>query len=359
MVTTLRRPGPLIVIPMCTFIVAACAYVVASAQQTTYSAEALGVINPSPQLTPDQANRLAVTYALLIPKDAAIVRHVAASLGRPASEVGRSITVSNDRDTSVLRIGYRAPTAGNARAGALAVLLSLTGGHPASANIAPRSVGVVLPPKRASASKSVTGTVAVSTLLGIALGALLMLALKRSDPRVDDVDDVAAHTDCPVSSFDVLSDTGARAILERWKALAGMARVDVALLPVSEGVKPDLGRIAVRFAHAEEVEASFELVEDVRCVVRTFKRTASESVLIPGGVPGGDSGGEALAMACDVTVLVVQRGARRSEVRGAVDVLREFGVAPVWAILIQGRADGALEETSHGRRPNLPARQLA
>jgi hypothetical protein len=41
-----------------------------------------------------------------------------------------------------------------------------------------------------------------------------------------------------------------------------------------------------------------------------------------------------------VTVLVVTRGTRRVDLRRALDVLRRFGVHPVWAILVSRESVG-------------------
>jgi capsular polysaccharide biosynthesis protein len=353
--TILRRPGRLLLIPMCAFIVGTCAYVVASAKDTTYSADALAVVNPSPQLTADQAKGLAVTYAVLIPNDAAIVRQVATSLGTTPESVQGRISAFNTPETAVLRLGYRGASASSARAGALAVLLSLTGGHPASPNITPRSVGVIQAPQGARTSKRVTSSAAIGALLGTALGVLLMVALQRVDPRVDSAEDVSAYAGCPVSSFSGLSDAGARALVERWEALGGRSGITVALVPVTDGLGPHLRRVALVFSRAGQVEETVAGGDTSRAVVRTFHPRVAESVLLPGSVPG-DRSGEALAMASDVTVLVVQRGTRRSDVRRAVEILREFGVDPVWAILLPAHDDAGQEATAASPPPNVPAR---
>jgi capsular polysaccharide biosynthesis protein len=361
--TILRRPSRLLAIPMCAFIVGTCAYVVASAKETAYSAEALAVVNPNAQLTADQAKGLAVTYAVLIPHDAAIVRQVATSLGTRPERVEGRISAFNTPDTAVLRVGYRGTSASSARAGALAVLLSLTGGHPASPNITPRSIGVVQAPERGATSKRVTSSVAIGALLGVALGVLLMVALQRVDPRVDSAEDMSAYAGCPVSVFGGLSNSGARALMERWEALAGRSRITVALVPVTDGLGRHLRRVALVFSRAGQVQETVASGDGSGTVARTFQPRAAESVLIPGGVPGADSG-EALAMASDVTVLVVQRGTRRSDVRGAVEVLREFGVDPVWAILLSVQDDAgprpaAPRPAAASPLPTVPARQPA
>jgi capsular polysaccharide biosynthesis protein len=350
----LRRPGNAGVIALCAITVAILAYLVASARSTTYSAEALGVVHQSSSLTPDQANRLAVTYASLIPKDAAIRRRVAAAVETTPGEVGRRLSVFNDSTTALLRIDYRGTSADDALAGARATLRSLAGPNPTSANIAPGSIGVVQLPTRASGSKNVKSSVVVGVLLGLGLGALLVIALQRGDPRIEDTDELTAQLGCPASAFEPLSDIGARALVERWRVLAGRPGLQVvALLPVREGMEEQLRDVALRLADAEESVEPLALAPGAHPEesLDDFGRATSTNggsqrpgparqlVLVAGHVPGDESGGEALAMMCDLTVLVVPQGLRRSEIEAAVGVLEKFGARPAWVIMVGARAE--------------------
>jgi capsular polysaccharide biosynthesis protein len=394
--STLRRPGNAGVMLVCAVAVAMLAYFVAAARSTTYKAEALGVVVPSTSLTPDQANRLAVTYASLIPKDGAIRRRVAAALETTPADAGSRISVVNDSETSLLRVRYRGMSAEDAVAGARAGLLSLTGGNPVSPNIAPRSVGVVQFPARATASKNVTSSVVVGVLLGLGLGALLVIALERGDPRIEDADELEGFLGCPVSAFEPLSDVGVHALVDRWRVIAGETAIRVALLPAREGFDREVRHVTLRLAKAEDGAEPLALGpwEDPETSLGPYeaatngngrkdsanansRRATSERsprrakhpdrhlTLVAGHVPGEKRGGEALAMLCDVTVLVVPRRIRRSEVESAVSVLAQFGARPSWMILVGRVADAEpLRPAKHepaapalpkaGERPAIP-----
>ena len=379
MLSTLRRPGSAGVILVCAVAVAMLAYFVATARSTTYKAEGLGVVVASASLTPDQANRLAVTYASLIPKDGAIRRRVAAALDITPADAGRRMSVVNDSETSLLRVRYRGTTAEDAVIGARTALLSLTGGNPVSPNIAPRSVGVVQFPGRVTASKNVTSSVVVGVLLGLGLGALLVIALERGDPRIEDADELEAFLGCPVSSFEPLSDVGVQALIDRWRVIAGEIAIRVALLPARDGFEREVREVTLRLAKAEDGAEPLALgprddpegslgpyeasangngrkesasADSRRSTPERSGRRAKQPdrhlTLIAGHVPGEKGGGEALAMLCDLTVLVVPRRIRRSEVESAVGVLAKFGARPSWMILVGGVAD------AEPRRPARP-----
>src|SRR4051794_11665409 len=104
----LRRRGWLLAIT--TIAGAACAYAVGAVRRAESPAEAGGVVSADAQLTPDQANRLAITYAGLIPNDEAIAVTAARALGTTPAEVSRRLSVFNDLNTALLRIDYRATT---------------------------------------------------------------------------------------------------------------------------------------------------------------------------------------------------------------------------------------------------------
>jgi hypothetical protein len=332
--SVLRRRGWLLI--AATVAVAGCAYLIASARGITHSAEGVAVVAANTRLTPDQANRLAVTYAVLIPKDEATAERVAGALGTTTTQVQRRLTVFNPPNTAVLQIDYDGTSARNARAGVAAVLLAISGASPASPNIAPRSVGVVRYPQRASSSSGVKTLVPIGLILGLALGALLLAAWERADPRIDDVDDLAGEAGCPASTLEAISDSGATALIARWAALGPRASARVALVPVTRGVERRLQEVARRLARGQPTGAGAEH--------RTRQPWAGDVSLILGSVPEGGFAGEMLAMNCDLTVLVVNKGTRRIVLRTALDVLSKFGIAPAWAIFITRREGSVPEE---------------
>ena len=87
MLTALQRRGWVLLVAV--VVAATCAYLVASRQSETYTAESTAVVAAARHslLTSDQADTLAGTYAVLIPKDTAILGAVATALGTSESDV--------------------------------------------------------------------------------------------------------------------------------------------------------------------------------------------------------------------------------------------------------------------------------
>jgi capsular polysaccharide biosynthesis protein len=332
----LRRRGWIVV--LAAVVVTVVSYLVGSHRRGTYSAEAVAVVAANRVLTPDQANRLAVTDAGLIPTDTAIADAVARSLGTTRSDVLDRISAFNDPGTALLRIRYRGTSSENALAGARAVAFSISGTRPASPNIAPRTISIVRIPNGTSSSKAVGTLVVIGAVLGLALGALLLVAWERTDPRVDDLDDLGTEVRCPTSSTHNLSNAAATALLERWRELGGASGTSVALLPASTHFEELVPNLAWRLAAADNTgqtaAASDGPALPVDGVPTTPHRATVGPTLFVGGVPGGRSAGQGVALACDLTVLVAEEGTRRKDVRQALDVLREYGIVPAWAILV-------------------------
>jgi capsular polysaccharide biosynthesis protein len=321
----LRRRGWLLVVT--TAFVAVCAYLVGSARPAAYSAEAVGVVPANVQLTPDQANRLALTYAGLIPNDQSIARTAARVLRTTPADVKRRVSAFNDLNTALVRIDYRATSPQGARTGAATVLDAISGPHPVSGNIAPNSISVVAEPAKASSSRSGKTLAAVGVILGLALGALLIFTWERMDPRIDDVSQLSGELGCPASSFEAISDPSTAALLERWKSLARQPlaprpQLRVALLPVTSSAERKLPMVAERLSRglADRTGA--------------MSRGDAARVLVESGGLGDGSVDVGVAMSADVTIMVVERGTPRAAVRETASILHTFGIAPAWAILM-------------------------
>lgn len=332
MLSTLRRRGWLLGVT--TAMVAVCAYLVGSMRPATYSAEAVGVVTANTQLTPDQANQLAITYAGLIPTDQAIAAAAARSLRTTPSDVTKRLSTFNDLNTALLRIDYRATSADGARAGAAAVLDAIAGPHPVSRNIAPKSIGVVAAPTKASSSQSLKALVAVGSILGLALGGLLIVAWERMDPRIDELTQLSSELGCPASSFQGLSDPSTAALLERWKELsrqplARRPQLRVALLPVTPRARRHLHVVTEKLLPGLAYQSVAPTADRASCVLLQL------GVLTEGSADVG------VAMSCDITVLVVERGTPRATLRNTASILHTFGIAPAWAILIEPGEESA------------------
>ncbi len=346
MLRALRRRGWVLLVAVA--VAATCAYLVASTRGKTYTAESIAVVAasgaPRSAVTPDQANLLATTYAVLIPKDTAILRSVATTLGTSESDVQQRISVFNTTGTALLTIDYRGTSAANSIAGAVAALQAIAGTHPASPNIIPGSVGAVHAPTTAASSSGVAVLVSLGAIVGIALGLLLMVVWERVDPRIDRPEDLSQEVGSPTSPASVISQPGVRALIARWKTLSDHGPSRIALVPVTADVQADLPKVAHMFSQVQGNGNG-----EVPWCTRTRDNgadgeelTASNGngapAVIACEVPSSDLTALQPIMGCDLVVLVVRRGTSRATLREQLESLTEFGVSPKWAIFLGTRA---------------------
>ena len=346
MLRVLRRRGWVLLVAIVVTTVSA--YVVGSKHGETYTAESTAVVNATPHslLTPDQANTLADTYAVLIPKDSAILRAVGTALGTSVSDVQDRLSVLNTPGTAVLVIDYKGTSAANSITGAAAILKAIAGDYPVSPNIIPGSVGAVRTPTEASVSRGVAVLVTIGAILGVALGLLLMVAWERVDPRIDRPEDLSQEVGSPTSPVSAISQSGVNALAARWKTLAEHVPSRIALVPVTADVQPDLPKVARRFS---QVQWNGGQVQGNGAVAPWWTRTGnhvadSEDYTQPIGsgtpavitcqVPSADLTALQSIMDCDLVVLVARKGTPRAALRELLDSLTEFGVSPKWAIFL-------------------------
>jgi capsular polysaccharide biosynthesis protein len=330
MLRALRRRGWVVAL---TVVVAALfAYVVASTRAPKYTAEGVAVVAAGARLTPDQANGLAITDAVLIPKDDTIAAYVARSLGTTVKQVRDRLGIFNDATTAILRIRYTGRSAAAAREGATAALHAIAGPHPVSRNIAPSSIQVVRFPATPTGVKGVSTLVVIGLIVGLALGFLLLAAWERTDPRIDDVDELAAAAAAPTTSFDSLSESGAAALLERWRKLAGRETMSVAFVPATARLEQNLEDLVALLAFSDE-----STIVSTRPPTHSDSPRGDETSFVVGGVPGGAQAGEGVALQSDLTVLVVEHGTRRADLTQALEALHRFGIHPDWTMLVSKR----------------------
>lgn len=352
MLRALRRRGWVLLVAI--LVTTGCAYVVASKHGETYTAESTAVVSASPHslLTPDQANTLATTYAVLVPKDSAILRSVATRLDTSVSDVQDRLSVFNTTGTALLVIDYQGTSAANSIAGATAALNAIAGDYPVSPNIIPGSVGAVRTPTEASSSKGVTVLVALGAILGVALGLLLMVVWERVDPRIDRPEDLSQEVGSPTSPVSAMSQSGVNALVARWRALADHGPSRIALVPVTADVQADLPKVALRLS---QVQLNASQVQGNGAVAPWWTRTGghvteSEDLTRPIGtgapaviacqVPSADLAALQSIMDCDLVVLVARRGTPRATLRELLYSLNEFGVSPKWSIFLGTRTEG-------------------
>jgi len=357
MLRALQRRGWVLLVAI--LVTTACAYVVASKHGETYTAESTAVVSAgnSPQsvVTPDQADLLANTYAVLIPKDAVILRAVATRLGTSVSDVQKRLSVFNTTGTALLALDYRGTSAANAIAGAADALRAIAGDYPVSPNIIPGSIGAVQTPTKASASSGRAVLVTLGVILGVALGLLLMVVWERADPRIDRPEDLSQEVGSPTSPVSAISQSGVNALIARWTDLAEREPSRIALVPVTADVQADLPKVALRFSQVHENGATAPRWTRTRDHVANGEDATrpvgiGTPVVIACELPSADLTALQPIMDCDLVVLVARRGTPRAVLRELLDSLTEFGISPKWAIFLSRRTVGLLgEATAPGR----------
>ena len=351
MLRALRRRGWVLLLAV--VVATVCAYIVASMRGETYTAEGTGVVAATPHslLTPDQAITLANTYAVLIPKDTAILRAVATAVRTSESDAQSRLSVFSTTGTALLTIDYRGTSAANAVAGAGAALKAVAGDFPVSPNIIPGSVGAVRVPTEASASRGVAVLVAIGAILGVVLGALLIAMWERVDPRIDRPEDLSQEVGSPTSLVSAISQSGVNTLVARWKVLADHGPSRIALVPVTADVQAELPKVALRLSQVQVNGSQFQGNGGSSGGNGTREEIAgSEELTQPAGnvipamivceVPSGDLTALQSIMDCDLVVLVARSGTPRAALRESLDSLSEFGVSPKWAIFLGTSAPG-------------------
>lgn len=189
----LRRGWVVALAAVATGLIAA---LIATANPPMYASRAVFVV---PAVTdadvapgrPDQAARLASTYAIVIPADDVLVGAVAEEVGLSADRVRERTTVTNEDATGVIYVLAEAPTESGAVALAQAWDNALTGSE-GTGQVAAGSVLAVSVPQAASEQSGVQPVPAgiVGALVGALIGGLGLWAWSRSRSRLETADDV-------------------------------------------------------------------------------------------------------------------------------------------------------------------------
>ncbi|MGH2859561.1 MAG: hypothetical protein ACRDMJ_18970 [Solirubrobacteraceae bacterium] len=316
---------------------------------------------PVEGINPDDAQHLATTYAGLIPADQGLLSTIGRATGQSSSTVSQNLSVVNTQSTSLLQISYQAQSQRLAAIGAAMAARSIAGAKPHAAGIVPGSIQLVsvpaTPAAATSASSSSAKPVAIGAAVGLLLGIVLLIGWERSDPRIVDARGLSTHLGCPATPVERLSPEAARALLERWRSAADSVPARVAVLSAdgraaadAEGLIGTLldagGEQVMRIDAREGLDldrfgaAEWPGVDDRVAVL-----------LVDPGPADGEGPGEAVALSCDLTVVVIRSGVRAAAVRRLADELGSFGIVPAWALLSRA---GAPARTA---RPTRPAQE--
>jgi capsular exopolysaccharide synthesis family protein len=173
---------------------------VASSHPGSYTASMVFVVKSTPdsQISPDGAQRLASTYAALLLNDDSTAAEIGRAVKRQPGDVQGRLTAVNPVNTALVRVTYEGRSKSEALTGMAALQRAMTGQRPASPAVRPLSVlpvqaANVTPPSNASVS------IILAAMFGLCAGAVLVIALERSDVRIDDASILAERIpDIPV-----------------------------------------------------------------------------------------------------------------------------------------------------------------
>jgi capsular polysaccharide biosynthesis protein len=360
----LRRGG---IVLLAVALVPLAAYLVTSGLHRSYTAEALVVVpsgaGPKGPGNAQEATKLAVTYAAVIPQDDRILERIARSSGVSRTLVKRELTATTDQATSLIHLRFKDDRPNIAVAGARAAAEAVTARVRVSPSIAPGSIALVRFPTTPTGSSRPATTVPIGIVLGLVLGLILLVAWERTDARTDDVASLEAETGCPATRLGDLSTRSAVALLQHWRSLAARPAPRLAL--VAAGANADSAAMgAARHLHeAAQREGMAIGIEDWQAggdddarspgqsngqgnPAAAQRHAADRPTLVAAGSPGRDPAGEAAILDSDFVVLVASPGARAADIRQTVSVLEQFGVSPGWALLTEGRRPHALRAPS-------------
>jgi Mrp family chromosome partitioning ATPase/capsular polysaccharide biosynthesis protein len=159
---------------------------VADSRPGSYTASMVFVVPSTPRgdISPDGAQRLASTYAALLLDDDLIARDVATAVQREPADVKARFTAVNPVNTALVRVTYAGKTRGEALTGMRALESAMTGPRPASPGVRPRSV-LPVQAARVTAPSSPMSSLLLAAMFGLCAAAVIVIALERSDVRVD------------------------------------------------------------------------------------------------------------------------------------------------------------------------------
>lgn len=349
----LLRRGWIVI--LATVAVVAIALLIDSAEDPTFTAEAVVLVpagaTPTSPGNATQAVELAQTYIEAIPEDGGVLSAVAARIRRPSSEVTENLSVVGNPSTSVLRLRYEDIGEGRAVAGTRALLSSVTGPQPLARGVAPGSIEPVRRPHVVSETAGSGSNLPIAIFLGLCLGMVLLVAWERADGRIDDLDDLSRALGAPATDVDALNGGNVAALFERWDRLthagepaeAGL----IGLLAGGRRSEATVARVAARLELlGRKAGFAVELAHEPFVV-----SDGARLRIVTGGAPGGASAGERIGIEAALVVLSVRRGTRVAELRSTLAVLQQFGVRSEWAILVRRRGPRSVDETATGSAP--------
>jgi capsular polysaccharide biosynthesis protein len=249
----------------------------------SYSAEAtLAVPAGATESQPGSANEaqaLAVTYALVLQQDDSILAPAAQQLGLTVDGLTRHLAVSVQTGTSVLAVRYTAPTSAEAIRGVNAIANAIAN-HQLHSSIVPKNTVEVVQLATSASAGNVLARygLPVGLFLGLLVGFIIALIAERIDPRADRANEIAevfghqvamVPSELSVSEFGhaVLNARGAKHTMTlaplRWWDVPAAYSIERTLAPDYPDTTISVSR-AVEGGMAHRLDANSEVVLVVR-----------------------------------------------------------------------------------------------
>jgi hypothetical protein len=268
----------------------------------------------------DEADKLAVTYAAVIPLDPDIRNAVGRSVGLLPGDASSRMSVVNPPATAVLTLSYRGSSEQDALDGARALRSAVLDGDsravPRQSVMPLRSVAITTRPREAATMA------AIGIVLGSLLGLVLMIGWDRFDARIDDVETLREAGARPATAFNSITLTSTPILLERWRELGATRRPRIALVPLTSSAQSMATELARQMAALTDHAAGrLDIGDGFAVVVETPLSRRRPVAVSP----------------ADLFILVVTRGSRVTRLRSAVNRLAEVGADPGWLLLAPRR----------------------
>jgi capsular exopolysaccharide synthesis family protein len=167
---------------------------VAANRPGSYISSMVFVVPSTPGgISPDGAQKTASNYSALLLEDDLIAQAVGRAVNREPADVRRRLTAVNPVNTALVRVTYRGNTRAEALAGVRALQISLTGPpKPVSPAVKTNSVSPIQEARVTAPPGPMTAFV-LAAMFGLCAAAVLIIALERSDTRVDDTAVLEEH----------------------------------------------------------------------------------------------------------------------------------------------------------------------
>jgi predicted secreted protein len=278
----------------------------------------------------DPARYLAETYASVIPLDARLQRYLRHDLSARGITQTPDLAASSVVNTSVITVVASANTRRAAIQEATITARGLTQPTPATPSVTPGTLQVVRLPTAATASVGPRSLLAPGIVIGLLVGAVILIGWMRGDPRIMSTDQASGALGVPTSYTDGANEGTGVGLLNRWRSTTSVDRVMI--VPGRRSVRRTAGSLAESLQAAARANAgrpseapTLDSEDDARS-----DNGHSFAQVIPAGAKG-----DGLALQEGVfCVLVLPTGTRTKLAHRLADRVNRTGGQVDWVILV-------------------------